>query len=191
MFTRIRVALQSRDSMRRAVDFLIAALLFRWPPSLRAALFRGKRHECPLCGAHLSRFLVLHRPFFRWCPVCRSLQRHWMSWLYIRQHILPMHAIRQMLHIAPEEALRQAFYHLPGVTYVSMDLDAASVLVCADARRLPFASRMFDFIYCSHVLEHIPDDRTAMRELQRVLRPGGMAMILTPLWDKPTFEDQM
>lgn len=74
---------------------------------------------------------------------------------------------------------------------MSMDLDAASVLVCADARRLPFASRMFDFIYCSHVLEHIPDDRTAMRELQRVLRPGGMAMILTPLWDKPTFEDQM
>jgi SAM-dependent methyltransferase len=94
-----------------------------------------------------------------------------------------------MLHIAPEEALRQAFQRLPDIGYVSMDLHAPDILVRADAGRLPFASHVFDFIYCSHVLEHIPDDRAAMRELQRVLRPGGVAMVLVPVWDKPTFED--
>lgn len=189
MLTRMRVALQSRDALRRTVDFLIAAILFRLPPSLRSALFRGERHECPLCGAHLSRFLVLHRPFFRWCPVCHSLQRHRVSWLFIRQHILSVHPIRRMLHIAPEEALRLAFQRLPDIEYVSMDLYAADVLVRADVGWLPFASHTFDFIYCSHVLEHIPDDRAAMRELQRVLRPGGVALVLVPVWDKPTFED--
>ncbi len=189
MLTRIRVALQSRDALRRAVDFLIAAILFRLPPLLRSALFRGERHECPLCGAHLSGFLVLHRPFFRWCPVCRSLQRHRVSWLFIRQHILSVHPIRRMLHIAPEEALRQAFQRLPDIEYVSMDLYAADVLVRADVGWLPFASHAFDFIYCSHVLEHIPNDRAAMRELQRVLRPGGVALVLVPVWGKPTFED--
>lgn len=189
MLTRIRVAFQSRDALRRGVDFLIAAILFRLPPSLRSALFHGERYECPLCGARLSRFLVLHRPFFHWCPVCRSLQRHRVSWLYIRQRILPKHPLRRMLHIAPEEALRQAFRRVPDIEYVSMDLYASDVLVRADAGRLPFAAHVFDFIYCSHVLEHIPDDRAAMRELQRVLRPGGVAMVLVPVWDKPTFED--
>lgn len=186
---RIRVALQSRDGMRRAVDFLIAGVLFRLPPSLRSVLFRGEQCECPLCGAHLSHFLVLHRPFFRWCPVCRSLQRHRFSWMSLQQYILPAYSIRWILHIAPEEALRRAFHRLPGVGYVSMDLYAADVLVRADVGRLPFDSGTFDLVYCSHVLEHIPDDRAAMQELWRVLRPGGIAIILTPLWDKPTFED--
>jgi ubiquinone/menaquinone biosynthesis C-methylase UbiE len=38
----------------------------------------------------------------------------------------------------------------------------------------------FDLILCSHVLEHVPDDRAAMRELNRVLAEGGLALVLVP-----------
>jgi hypothetical protein len=72
MFSRISVALRSHDRLRRAVDFLFAAFFFRLSPDVRSFLFKGKRHECPICGAHVTHFLVLHRPFFRWRPVCRS-----------------------------------------------------------------------------------------------------------------------
>ena len=47
----------------------------------------------------------------------------------------------------------------------------------------------FDMILCSHVLEHIPDDRKAMAELHRILRTGGHLFIQVPIGDKPTYED--
>jgi ubiquinone/menaquinone biosynthesis C-methylase UbiE len=47
----------------------------------------------------------------------------------------------------------------------------------------------FDAIYCSHVLEHIPDDRKALAEMHRVLRPGGWAMLQVPITAAQTYED--
>ncbi len=50
----------------------------------------------------------------------------------------------------------------------------------ADIYRLPFWDSSFDLVICSEVLEHIPDDRKAMRELFRVLKPGGWSIIQVP-----------
>ena len=47
----------------------------------------------------------------------------------------------------------------------------------------------FDVIYCSHVLEHVPDDRKAMREFPRVLKRGGWAILLVPINAGKTYED--
>jgi SAM-dependent methyltransferase len=47
----------------------------------------------------------------------------------------------------------------------------------------------FDGVIASHVLEHIPDDRSAMLELFRVLRPGGWALLLVPITADRTLED--
>jgi SAM-dependent methyltransferase len=54
--------------------------------------------------------------------------------------------------------------------------------VCADATRLPFPADSFDTAVAAEVFEHIPDDRAAMRELCRVLRPGGRVAITVPRW---------
>jgi SAM-dependent methyltransferase len=59
------------------------------------------------------------------------------------------------------------------------------VLGCAvngDGTRLPFPDATFDRIICSEVLEHIPDDEAALRELRRVLKPDGMLAATVPTW---------
>jgi ubiquinone/menaquinone biosynthesis C-methylase UbiE len=58
-----------------------------------------------------------------------------------------------------------------------------------DLTSIPLPAEQFDIIYCSHVFEHIPDDRQAMRELYRVLRKGGWAILQVPVLRDTTFED--
>jgi ubiquinone/menaquinone biosynthesis C-methylase UbiE len=70
---------------------------------------------------------------------------------------------------------------VPDVTYVSMDLMSKRAMVRPEITRLSFPNRSFDVIYCSHVLEHVPDDTAAMRELRRVLRPSGWAILQAPV----------
>jgi len=58
-----------------------------------------------------------------------------------------------------------------------------------DITNIPYEDNSFGVILCSHVLEHIPDDRKAMRELYRVLKPGGWAILQVPIIRDKTFED--
>ena len=60
--------------------------------------------------------------------------------------------------------------------------DALGACVNGDALRLPFPDDTFDRIVCSEVMEHIPDDAAAARELARVLRPGGTLAVTVPTW---------
>ncbi|MBK7751686.1 MAG: methyltransferase domain-containing protein [Flavobacteriales bacterium] len=82
----------------------------------------------------------------------------------------------------------------PGVTYIAGDKQAPGYsypqdTIDLDITALDFPDDHFDLIICSHVLEHVPEDRTAMRELCRVLRPGGTAILLVPMSDRPTTDE--
>ena len=96
-----------------------------------------------------------------------------------------------LLHFAPEYALRGRMEVVPGLRYVTADLDPEGVDVQLDITAMPFEDGSFDAILCSHVLEHVADDRAAMSELHRVLMPGGWALVLVPLdaSRKTTYED--
>jgi SAM-dependent methyltransferase len=73
---------------------------------------------------------------------------------------------------------------------VSADLEGDEAMQHMDITDVPFKDDAFDLIICVHVLEHVADDRRAMREMARVLRPGGSAMILVPIvLEQPTLED--
>ena len=159
-------------------------------PLLRLAFF-GRRRYCPLCGSRTRRFLP-HGPAARRtedarCPVCRSVGRHRLSWLYL-QRLLDA-TPKRVLHVAPEMAMRAALRRLPGVEYLSADLGSPHAMVRMDLTATGVADDWFDLIYCSHVLEHVRDDRAAMREMFRVLKPGGRALIMVPTAEGPTLED--
>ncbi len=59
---------------------------------------------------------------------------------------------------------------------------AAGRAVAGDATCIPFPDGAFDKVIAAEVLEHLPADQTAMNEIARVLRPGGMAAVTVPAW---------
>lgn len=159
---------------------------------LRLALYRGTRVECPCCGGRFSRFMpgLSHRDT-RVCPRCGAQERHRALWLYLRERTDLFQRPRlSILHWAPEYALQRSLGELPNAAYVSADLQGHEAMQHMDMTDVPFKDGAFDLIVCVHVLEHVPDDRQAMREMARVLRPGGVAMLLVPIvLEQPTLED--
>lgn len=94
-----------------------------------------------------------------------------------------------MLHIAPEGCFESQFRTAIGAGYVTGDLSPSSADVQLDVTNLPFGDGSFDFVYCSHVLEHVFDDKAAMREFRRVLRPDGWALLAVPITAPLTIEN--
>lgn len=149
---------------------------------IRRVLFAGLKFYCPCCQSWVRKFRpfgIDPRPSVQ-CPVCGSLERHRALVLYLRSHALWPRSGQRVLHVAPESALEESFRN-SGALYVSLDLLHRGVDVLADITRAPFRSRVFDLVVASHVLEHIPDDYAAMRELARLLDPHGVLILLVPL----------
>jgi SAM-dependent methyltransferase len=150
-------------------------------------------HECPVCGRRyrFEAFGDPPRPAAQ-CPGCGALERHRLLWLFMRDEVLPIRKPSyRILHCAPEPSLEQRFRALPGVVYVSIDLSAGNVTAHMDLTNLAFPDETFDLVVCNHVLEHVPDDRKAMRELLRVTNRDGIALLNIPYDEKleHTYED--
>ncbi|WP_049762663.1 methyltransferase domain-containing protein [Chloroflexus aggregans] len=94
-----------------------------------------------------------------------------------------------MLHFVPELGLARRFAQMPHLRYITADLFDSSTKMRFDITAIPFNANTCDLILCSHVLEHVPRDREAIRERYRVLKPGGTALILVPIKGEHTFED--
>jgi Methyltransferase domain len=154
---------------------------------LSAWLLRGEGRECPCCGGRFRR--MSRRRISGWggiCPRCRSHPRHRAIALLLARGELPG---RRLLHFAPEPLFDPVFARLPDVERVTADLHAPADLRL-DISDMDLPNDSFDLILCSHVLEHVPDDRAAMRELRRVLTDGGLALLLVPYRPQvTTYED--
>jgi len=116
-----------------------------------------------------------------------------MMGLALTQRGLPK-AGQRVLHVAPDRSLRERIQAVPGITYIAGDKKEPGYTyppgtVDLDVTAIPFPADHFDLLICSHVLEHVPDDRAAMRELFRVLKPGGLAILLVPLSTRPTTDE--
>jgi len=162
-------------------------------PLLRLAFF-GRRRYCPVCDSWTRRFLPHGPPALREqdarCPVCRSVRRHRLTWIFFKQRTeLFSGGPRRLLHVAPEMSMMAALGRVAGLDYVPTDIAGPYAAVRMDLTAMGARDASFDAIYCSHVLEHVHDDRKAMREMYRTLKPGGWAVIMVPVSDQPTFED--
>lgn len=145
---------------------------------------------CPICNYNGVMISVGHPP--RWdarCPQCGSRERHRLLWLWATQDGINRLAGKRILHFAPEKALWAALRDNP--RYETADLEQPGVTHQVDITRLPLASEIYDVVIANHVLEHIDDDRRALRELFRVLQPGGFALLTTPInpTRQKTYED--
>ena len=142
---------------------------------------RGDRVACPICESTFARFKDdWNRPDVL-CWRCGSHERHRAQWLLLRGRPELLGGARRLLHFAPEHCLRGPLESIPGLEYVTGDLDPDGVDLELDVTGLALEDGAFDALICSHVLEHVPEDAAAMRELRRVTAPGGWCLVLVPL----------
>lgn len=141
----------------------------------------GSGRVCLVCGWEGSRFMpsgVENRPNAV-CPKCEAKERHRLIWDYLSEEVTLRKPI-DLLYFAPVEGLEQNLRNSDSTTVTTTDLSMEGVDIKASITNLPFDDRSFDVVICSHVLEHVSDDGTALTELYRILQPGGHALVLVP-----------
>jgi SAM-dependent methyltransferase len=141
-----------------------------------------KRRFCPCCGWRGTFFLPycdLGFVIFNIeCPRCQSHPRHRAHIAFYRQYFSGISGL--LLYFAPEKNTGY-FRSLPGVRVVTSSYPDKGVCDYSfDLCRIDSADNTFDYIVCHHVVEHVPDDKKALSELCRVLKPGGTLILSVP-----------
>ncbi|MEA2041405.1 MAG: methyltransferase domain-containing protein [Bacteroidota bacterium] len=156
-------------------------------------IYSGDNYDCPVCRKSFRKFLPYGNQGKenRMCPSCLSLERHRLLWLFLKNKTDFFSRPMQVLHMAPEQPFLKRFRNLENLDYTTADLVSPIADVKTDIRNLVFEDNRFDFIMCNHVLEHIDEEQTAMKELWRVLKPGGKAILQVPIdyERETTYED--
>jgi SAM-dependent methyltransferase len=143
-------------------------------------LYAGTKVRCNCCETRFRRFRVYvgddgHRA--QMCPRCGSLGRHRVDWLYLTTRTDALSGPVNLLHIAPEVCLENTLRALPNVNYLSADYDSTLAMDQVDVTNIHYEDNRFDGVICNHVLSVVDDDRRAMSELQRVVKPDGWALV--------------
>jgi len=162
---------------------------------LRNAAAAAVRVECPCCGWRGAAFLSLDCGRFIVpqvaCPQCLAHERHRFMRLFLVRRP-PEFLLRPavLLHFAPEPDLRREIDARGLARCISTDYahgiyqhslrGVPGPAFVSDIHHLPLAAEAIDGLFCLHVLEHVADDREAIRNLHRVLRPGGAAVLMVP-----------
>ena len=156
--------------------------------------YMGNRFTDPIDGSSYRKFLPYGYQKSRknaLCPGTLSLERHRLLWLYLERKTSFLDDSIKVLHVAPEQVFYKKFKSFSHWDYTTTDLFSPLADVKADLCNLPFESNTYDLILCNHVLEHIPDDEKAIKEIYRILKPRGTAILQVPLNENrnTTFED--
>jgi SAM-dependent methyltransferase len=154
----------------------------------RLASLLLKQRRCPFCGWLGFRF----EPFGNQmtyrrdaqCPICGSLERHRAAFLLLRDKI-PRN--QKVLHVAPEPLLIPWLVSL-SCEYLNIDLYHPAMRQM-DLMDIELPANSKTLVWCSHVLEHVADDRRALSEIFRILTPGGTLVLQVPVRGQATVED--
>ena len=161
-------------------------------------IYNGKNIYCPICNGNFRKILPYGYSVVRQnalCPRCLSLERHRMIWHYINttSDFFTDHC--KVLHVAPEFPFLKRFDKLiseKNGEYITADLESPIAKIKMDVQDIPFENNYFDIVICNHVLEHVDDDKKALKEIFRVLKKGGKGILLCPvdLTREKTYEDK-
>jgi len=179
---------------------------------LRLILNKGDIYVCPFCHYQAKNLSPtgLSIPVLKekevigggyrlgGCFKCGSTDRERLIYLYLDKvyKLFGRGKEIKILHIAPEKTLSDVLLNQNFKNYVCGDLFTPGYnypehVINLNVLSIPFDDNYFDLIICNHVLEHIPNDIDAIKEIYRVLRNGGIAILQVPISknSEVTFED--
>ncbi len=197
--------------MLAQVKQTVAYVRFKeWTKSVRRraklSYYRGTQYCCPICHVQLRAFKPVWRSYWTFyqqyeyvyspfametfnmgafsCPKCDSYDRERLTALYLERAFKDFDPRRRyrLVEFSAAHALHGAIKRYPFIEYRSADLARPDVHDRVDITNCSYADGSVDIFLCSHVLEHIDDDRKAMRELHRILSPDGFGIVLVPLF---------
>lgn len=149
-----------------------------------ASFYGGNTFEDPIDGRTYKKLLPYgykgRQRENALAPATLSLERHRLLWLYLKRDSDFFTAPHKMLHVAPEQCFYGRFRQMKNLDYLTADIDSPLADVKMDIHDIQYPDDSFDVILCNHVLEHVDDDQQCMRELRRVLKPGGLAIMQVP-----------
>lgn len=163
---------KARNSIKNCILRLISPLYF------------GNNFYCNCCNKSFRKFLKKGNKIRlnAQCPYCFSLERTRVLDLFINNELnIYKQKNINILHFAPELALFRKLSKIDNIEYVDADINQAYARNVIDITNIPFPDNHFDYIICSHVLGHVPNEDLAVQELYRVLKKEGLALILTLL----------
>jgi SAM-dependent methyltransferase len=165
------------------------SLVFKIEPFLRKSysiFFLGNKYHCTICEGSFSRFIQLKNGELL-CARCGSLPRDRRLYAILKKDNLLK---GKLLDFSPSRALYRKFKKTLALEYFSSDFSNEFISnYHFDITAIKMQDGFFDLIICYHILEHIADDRKAMAELSRVLKPGGTMLLQTPFREGEIFED--
>ena len=174
--------------------------------AIKLPRYLGTEYRCPICGTGLRAFRPMWKSYWRdvevyqpihpaesmetlnleafTCPCCDAFDRERLIAIFLETAFAGFDRNRtyHLLEFAPGDALQKKLKSYPFIAYRSADLSRNAVDERVDMTDMAGqADGSLDIVLCSHILEHIPDDRKAMREMRRVLKRDGFAIVLVPL----------
>lgn len=157
---------------------------------------------CPCCGIKFQSFVAgLYREYPKrfnpsryehtrqdvLCPVCKSLPRHRILACWFERHLGYLRKAN-ILFFAPGRS-EMIWLKRNKVSCVTADL-CAKADIQLDIQKTDLSDESYDLIVCNHVLEHVDDFRKALKEMYRILRPGGSFICSFPMDPKVELLDE-
>lgn len=153
-----------------------------------------KSVNCNYCGWEGKNFWPLEGKLYTRlnakCPVCGSLERHRSLLFFLKEKMNFFSNPKNVLEISPFSPI-DIFHKIckkSNISYLSIDIDPKRAMIQCDITKIPLLDEKFDVIICYHVLEHVKTDIEALKELYRILKKDGYAIIQVPIECEKTIE---